>query len=235
MDAALQRIQRLTDAQQAVRPHVGEIRVNIARDSAETVYGAALDALGVDRRAYPPSAWRGMFDVAIRAAGRKSARVTGRRRRRIWAAKSAGSFPASNSTLRGKHGLSKASSALSGAGRDRNAGGKQPDRVRVAHSTGRRGRRHHRPAAWWSTAGKVKNTGSGAPLGIVIREKVAVIPCTEEATMTYIEGQAVPIAIQGDLLLTSTEAVTAGQVLFAKTADGTLVPGTAGRHGLRCR
>lgn len=77
MDAALQRIQRLTDAQQAVRPHVGEIRVNIARDSAETVYGAALDALGVDRRAYPPSAWRGMFDVAIRAAGRKNARVTG--------------------------------------------------------------------------------------------------------------------------------------------------------------
>ena len=83
-------------------------------------------------------------------------------------------------------------------------------------------------AAWWSEAGKVKNTGSGAPLGIVIREKVAVIPCTEEATMTYIEGQALPIAIQGDLLLTSTEAVTAGQVLFAKTADGTLVPGTAG-------
>ena len=39
-------------------------------------------------------------------------------------------------------------------------------------------------AAWWSTAGKVKNTGAGAPLG--------------------------------------------GQVLFAKTADGTLVPGTAG-------
>lgn len=83
-------------------------------------------------------------------------------------------------------------------------------------------------AAWRSAAGKVKNTGSGAPLGIVMREKVAIIPCEDEATMTYAEGQAVPVVIQGDLLLTSTEAVTAGQVLFAKTADGTLVPGTAG-------
>ena len=46
--------------------------------------------------------------------------------------------------------------------------------------------------------------------------------------MTYAEGQTVPVVIQGDLLLTSAEAVTAGQVLFAKTADGTLVPGTAG-------
>ena len=36
----------------------------------------AMDALDVDRRVYPPSAWRGMFDVAIRAAGRQS-RITG--------------------------------------------------------------------------------------------------------------------------------------------------------------
>lgn len=66
MDAALGRVQRVMDAQRAVRPHVGEIHVNIAKDSAETVYGAALDALGVNRRGYPPSAWRGMFDIAIR-------------------------------------------------------------------------------------------------------------------------------------------------------------------------
>lgn len=84
-------------------------------------------------------------------------------------------------------------------------------------------------AAWaGATPGTAANTGSGAPLGIVVREKVAIIPCTEEATMTYIAGQAVPIAVRGDLLLTSAEAVTAGQKLFAKTADGTLVPGTAG-------
>ena len=31
------------------------------------------------------------------------------------------------------------------------------------------------------------------------------------ATMTYIAGQAVPIAVRGDLLLTSAQAVTAGQ------------------------
>lgn len=84
-------------------------------------------------------------------------------------------------------------------------------------------------AAWPGTvAGTAANTGSGAPLGIVIREKVAVIPCGDEATMTYIAGQAVPIAVRGDLLLTSAQAVTAGQKLFAMTADGTLVPGTAG-------
>ena len=74
-------------------------------------------------------------------------------------------------------------------------------------------------AAWPGTvAGTAANTGSGAPLGIVIREKVAVIPCGEEATMTYIAGQAVPIAVRGDLLLTSAQAVTAGQKLFARTA-----------------
>lgn len=73
--AAFDRVQRIMDAQRAVRPHVGEINVNIAQDSADTVYGAALDALGVNRRGYPPAAWRGMFDMAVRGRAAESARM----------------------------------------------------------------------------------------------------------------------------------------------------------------
>lgn len=63
-DASLRRMQSLMDAQNAVRPHVGEIHVNLARDDANTVYGAALDALGVSRTGHPRSAWRSMFELA---------------------------------------------------------------------------------------------------------------------------------------------------------------------------
>ena len=66
-DAALRRFQSVLDAQAEVRPHVGEMRINLAHDSADTVYGAALDALGVDRKGTPAAAWRGMFRVAVRA------------------------------------------------------------------------------------------------------------------------------------------------------------------------
>ena len=68
-DAALSRMQALWDAQAEVRPHVGELRINLARDDASTVYGAALDALGIDRRGQPRAAWRGMFQVAVARSG----------------------------------------------------------------------------------------------------------------------------------------------------------------------
>lgn len=64
-DAALARFQSILDAQAEVRPHVGEMRVNLARDSAASIYGAALDALGIDRKDTPASAWRGMFKTAV--------------------------------------------------------------------------------------------------------------------------------------------------------------------------
>lgn len=73
-DAALKRrgflraadLQSVMDAQAEVRPFVGSVRVNLVQDAAEDVYGAALDALGVDRMRFPKSAWRGMFHVAAR-------------------------------------------------------------------------------------------------------------------------------------------------------------------------
>lgn len=64
-DAALRKFQSILDAQAEVRPHVGEMRVNLAQDSAATIYGAALDALGIDRKGTPQAAWRGMFRTAV--------------------------------------------------------------------------------------------------------------------------------------------------------------------------
>lgn len=65
-DAAMNRFQSILDAQREVRPVVGEVAVNLASDSAETVYGAALDAMGVDKKAHPRSAWRSVFQVLAR-------------------------------------------------------------------------------------------------------------------------------------------------------------------------
>ena len=66
-DSALKRMQAITDAKDTVRPWVGEVRANLARDDAASIFGAALDALGVDRRGTPRQAWEGMFRVAVAA------------------------------------------------------------------------------------------------------------------------------------------------------------------------
>lgn len=64
-DSALKRMQAISDAKDAVRPYVGEVRANLARDDAASIFGAALDALGVDRVGTPRQAWEGMFRVAV--------------------------------------------------------------------------------------------------------------------------------------------------------------------------
>lgn len=66
-DSALKRMQAISDAKDAVRPYVGEVRANLARDDAASIFGAALDALGVDRVGTPRQAWEGMFRVAVAA------------------------------------------------------------------------------------------------------------------------------------------------------------------------
>ena len=45
-DSALRRMQSISDAKDAVRPYVGEVRANLAQDDAASIFGAALDALG---------------------------------------------------------------------------------------------------------------------------------------------------------------------------------------------
>lgn len=74
MDAALSRqgflradrLQAILDAKDAVRGVVGDVRIDLARDDASTVYGAALDALGIERKGHPRSAYRSMFETARR-------------------------------------------------------------------------------------------------------------------------------------------------------------------------
>lgn len=66
-DRALKRMQAISDAKDMVRPYVGEVRANLAQDDAASIFGAALDALGVDRRNTPRQAWEGMFRVAVAA------------------------------------------------------------------------------------------------------------------------------------------------------------------------
>lgn len=75
-DSALKRMQAISDAKDTVRPWVGEVRANLAQDDAANIFGAALDALGVDRRGTPRQAWEGMFRVAVAAqsgSGRRTA------------------------------------------------------------------------------------------------------------------------------------------------------------------
>ena len=64
-DSALRRMQSISDAKDAVRPYVGEVRANLAQDDAASIFGAALDALGVNRAGTPRQAWEGMFRVAV--------------------------------------------------------------------------------------------------------------------------------------------------------------------------
>ena len=46
------------DAQRDTRPILGETTVNVARDSAEDLYGMALRRMGVDTSGMPKSAMR---------------------------------------------------------------------------------------------------------------------------------------------------------------------------------
>lgn len=74
-DAALKKVQAVWDAQEAVRPFVGSLKVNLAKDSADTVYGAALDAMGIDRTGYKGDALRAMFQVATSMTARRSSNL----------------------------------------------------------------------------------------------------------------------------------------------------------------
>lgn len=66
-DAALSRLQGIMDAVSEVRPLVGEIRVDVARDSARGVYGRALGLLGVDTTGMDPASYRDVYRIAAEA------------------------------------------------------------------------------------------------------------------------------------------------------------------------
>lgn len=64
-DAAINHMRSLHEAARTVRPLVGELVDPLAFDSAEAIYGKALDMAGLRKADYPRSAWRGMCDVLI--------------------------------------------------------------------------------------------------------------------------------------------------------------------------
>jgi hypothetical protein len=61
----------LSAAASAVRPVLGDIDP-LAFDSADSIYGAALKAQGVDIRRHPRSAWRSIYEVSRQQAAKAS-------------------------------------------------------------------------------------------------------------------------------------------------------------------
>ena len=59
-------MQAIMDAQRDTRPILGETTVNVARDSAEDLYGMALRRMGVDTSGMPKSAMRHSFLAAMK-------------------------------------------------------------------------------------------------------------------------------------------------------------------------
>lgn len=64
VNSVLPRLQAVMDAQRDVRPVMGEVRVNLARDRAEDIYGVALDHMGISRAGMPRTAYRHVFLTA---------------------------------------------------------------------------------------------------------------------------------------------------------------------------
>lgn len=64
VNSVLPRLQAVMDAQRDVRSIMGEVRVNLARDRAEDIYGVALDHMGISRAGMPRTAYRHVFLTA---------------------------------------------------------------------------------------------------------------------------------------------------------------------------
>ena len=79
-----------------------------------------------------------------------------------------------------------------------------------------------------TNAGQVNPSGSGVPLGLVVRE-VNVPMGTELAyTNAVPAGSTATVAVAGDFYVAVTAAVTKGQKVFASTTDGSVKGGAAG-------
>lgn len=60
-----EKLRHINDAAKKVRPLVGEIANPFAFDSAEAVYGFALEKAGKDVKKYPEAAYEGMVDMVL--------------------------------------------------------------------------------------------------------------------------------------------------------------------------
>lgn len=75
----------------------------------------------------------------------------------------------------------------------------------------------------------VKSTGTGAPLGIAVREITNPLGYNESAFNTVPKGFPVSVAVKGDFAVVTGTAATVGQSVFAVLADGSIKTGEAGQ------
>lgn len=71
----------------------------------------------------------------------------------------------------------------------------------------------------------VKSTGTGAPLGLAVREITNPLGYNESASNTVPKGFPVSVAVKGDFAVITTTTATVGQSVFAVLADGTIKTG----------
>lgn len=76
-------------------------------------------------------------------------------------------------------------------------------------------------------AGQVNPSGTGAPLGFVVRE-VAYTMCNTDAINYVPAGGNVSVQKKGDFFVQAAAAVTKGQKVFADLATGAVKAGVAG-------
>ena len=77
-------------------------------------------------------------------------------------------------------------------------------------------------------AGHVNPSGSGAPLGFVVREVAYVLDTDADAINFVPAGGNVSVQKKGDFFVQAAVAVTKGQKVFADTTTGAVKAGAAG-------
>ena len=79
-----------------------------------------------------------------------------------------------------------------------------------------------------SDAGQVNPSGSGMPLGLVVREVNAPMATSVAYTNAVPIGSTATVAVEGDFYVAVTADVTKGQKVFANTTTGAVKGGSAG-------
>lgn len=79
-----------------------------------------------------------------------------------------------------------------------------------------------------SDAGQVNPSGSGMPLGLVVREVNAPMGTNVAYTNAVPIGSTATVAVEGDFYVAVTADVTKGQKVFANTTTGAVKGGSAG-------
>lgn len=77
-------------------------------------------------------------------------------------------------------------------------------------------------------AGQVVPSGSGMPLGLVVRNITSILPVGAVANNTMVKGTNANIAVEGDFFVSPTADVTKGNKVFASLTDGSVKGGAAG-------